>query len=393
MGFDIQQWLEKERRYGNSRPVPKSEDGRVLVQLKVPGLQLHMRNPEPEHVAALNEIRAKFPWAFEVNPPKHVNPKLTALSVLKKGEQEVCQEVAIGPATLLLIARGELDVHVYRFKKKVRKQASELLELGDIGADMLDAIARINGLAGDPCLFGAYARWLKRSLAGEESVIYSLVCPDYSHADGRYTFDELWDGVGLVALRAMDGLVPLVDFVHRHKELAGARIVVAMADFEADSELVRGHLGISHEEFVDQCRRSQQALASEIMRRFPHVKDRIQTPLFTEHIGRKQWDAYRAQAQCHVDSGRFTGAFPLDERGMRFITDRRASLFERWMPEVEPRQALLIQSVEYGAVGTATMDNGVNGMLLAADSVLMGPFMHMGSSRVRPTVHMRDAGY
>jgi len=414
MSFDLTAFLNQT--YGRTgermppRPLPPSHEQAALAQMGLGDLSLRFNPDWPEDLREAHALlQSQFPWLFQKNPAGHIEARpVVTYRVRRQPKDKTGRKIKgthpvdmvesrrVGLATLILIASGKLDLPVHRFKERVREAAQPLLDLGHAGADFVDLICTLAGgkLFAPDAMIESWATWLTRALSGESSTLVSLVCPDYEVVDGKYTFNALGDGVGLVAGRVIDTLSAWHAFAVKHQ--LPISFVICMADFEADSEATRERVGLTHEEFLARCHRSQQAMFASIHEAIPAINGSIRTPFFTEVIGgRRAWDTALEQARQCIARDDLTGAFPLDDAGMEMILRARGPMWQIWWPDLDPLDALKLQIVEYGAAGMSVFSGDVfpNALMLGGDSPFMSPFVQMGGDRVRPTVYLKAMDY
>ncbi|GEM_PF-5680285 len=259
-----------------------------------------------------------------------------------------------------------------------RSRLQDILDLGAPG-EALIATFRAMKTARFPRQIGtAVADWLRRAIAGEPSSIFAAVCPDYAvDGLGRYTFEDLQSGVGLVAQRILRSLNPLSDYCQGHG--LPVTFVIAIGDFEADNEVTCRKMGITRDEFLERLRASQEAFRSAAPAGL-----RLETPFATE-LG--DWHGTLALARTEAAQGRMTGAFSISDDDLAEICEARGSLYRRWFGEdVDVRQVLMAQAPEYMTLGTLAATACPNPLILGGDSPAMAAFWQGLGDTVRPAI-------
>lgn len=251
-----------------------------------------------------------------------------------------------------------------------------------------------------PAISHEIGMWLSGLLHGESATIRTIICPDYSwepnpenpNVPFRYTFAELWDGVGLTAQRARKRLPEIWRFLQQCGVTAHQiRFVVSIADSEGESEALLQQLGISQEEFMARCSRSSAALVEAFAQEAPDIPVTC-TSLLTEASG--QWTACRSQAQQIVDAGRHFGRLqmpgdPAWQQGLWTRTLRmRENIYKRMRPGVPTDQALREQCVDYVGSGVLCARESRT-FYFGVDNHVMAPFVQGGSpGRALPVMYM-----
>ncbi|MCW1929697.1 MAG: hypothetical protein KIH62_000085 [Candidatus Kerfeldbacteria bacterium] len=294
--------------------------------------------------------------------------------------------------TQLLIELGMISLPLDRFTPEITRKYKEILEVGVCGEEFVEFMYELDCYSPPAQMKPVVAEWLARLARGDESTVVITVCPDYSHENGSYNFRELWDGVGLVARRALQAAVLL----HQMQQRTGTplRIVVAIADFEGDSDTVCARLGISRDEFKARCQRSQQALRAEAEKLSPGIEEILETPLWSELVSRAEWESTLTRARESVAREELSGVFHLKPDELEGMARMRHPMYKRWHgEECDPVRIILSQAPEYGAVGALVARRFPNALILGADHVAMSPFLHMLLPALAPVVYMKKADY
>lgn len=172
-------------------------------------------------------------------------------------------------ATLLLEsqrATGEEPIFVPdAFPPEIARKVAILRELlGGFADDFVKMLMALPAIMPPRKIIHALAGWIKEAREGQPITVFSAVCPPYSFRETgdpkrpfEYTFDGLHDGVGIVAKNVLNAIVPISSFFR--DQGWDVRFLVAMADFEGDSPETLERVGLTHGEFMDALRASQQA--------------------------------------------------------------------------------------------------------------------------------------
>lgn len=96
------------------------------------------------------------------------------------------------------------------------------------------------------------------ALFQDEPCILTPVCPDYSHKNGKYTFQGMRDGVPLLFKRHRPFLSRVL------KIIPGARVMIFLADHERELQHLRGVLRVPNEQFERNIQGSLKALRDTV---------------------------------------------------------------------------------------------------------------------------------
>lgn len=113
-------------------------------------------------------------------------------------------------------------------------------------ADVDEALERLRGLTTICGTFSCSRKMLVRigtRLLDKKLIILAPYCPDYSNANGRYTFRELHGGLSLLAKMHIDFLQKVVEI------LPDAKPILLVADLEAEDGEIRRAVHKTREEF------------------------------------------------------------------------------------------------------------------------------------------------
>lgn len=292
---------------------------------------------------------------------------------------------AVSLADLAKYARGELTLEFDAFDRATQKRVQPLCDVGKVGEAFARMLVSLPISFPPPEVMQAAAAWLKRAMAGEPSTIFSGVCPDYEvDAEGRYTFNALNDGVGIVAKKVQRALPTVWGFMREHG--LNVNFVVAIGDFEADSEEVLQRVKLTRDEFRARLSRSQEAFRAGL-----HPEMPLQTP-FAGDVG--DWYATIDAARAEVASGKLSGPYKLEDRDLAQIVKARTSLYERWYGEGIDAEAILRRQIpEYSAMGTIAERAYQNVLVLGGDATVMGIFWQGLAAQIRPVIYLRNVEY
>lgn len=232
----------------------------------------------------------------------------------------------------------------------------------------------------------AIVEWLARAAAGEPSHVMTVVCPDYAvDAQGRYTFQQLNGGIGLVAQRALQ-LLP--EFWQMLRECGiDTRMIVAIGDDEADDERIRAGVSETRESFRAKMRASQQALAQQFPKHIP-----VETPFMTE-MNPALWQESLRKANELAQSRFFYGPLRISGRKRRQHMESRASLYRRWYGlRADVPQLFAHQAASYMASGQLVASTS-NCLYIGCDSPAMTMCMHGLSESPLPVLSTHGAQY
>ena len=213
---------------------------------------------------------------------------------------------------------------------------------------------------------------LLRGLAGEEITLISPVCPDYGYVPHkgrfRYTFDQLGDGIGLVAGRIVNALPPLRETLLRHG--IRCRTVIAAGDFEGLDEATVARVKETRASFLAKVRCSQEKVMAAL--------GFDATSVFIAELagGEAAWRelttrAYRSLAGDDLDALMST-QIDLDS-----ILDTRMPLYQAWhgnRSRTDLADVLLMQCAEYAAMGALFHRSFTNPLVIGGDHCRMMPF-------------------
>lgn len=228
----------------------------------------------------------------------------------------------------------------------------------------------------------ACATVLNAGMRGETITLAGAFCPDYAYEETgnpqlpfRYTFDGLGEGVGLVARQfaritpQLSGFLSDMGIPHR--------IVLSIADFEADSDDILAQVGVGRDEFIRRCRRSLDAFRQSVPSDLP-----LDLELFGTERDKGRMRGYADHAIAEMRVGRF-GMMPALHRDLSTvlsrIPDQYRTFYERWygrsMVDLEVNNIVHGQGGEYAAVARIYHEDfGDNLILLAGDRPEMNKF-------------------
>ncbi|KQP20517.1 hypothetical protein [Pseudorhodoferax sp. Leaf267] len=216
------------------------------------------------------------------------------------------------------------------------------------------------------------AELLLKGLAGEQITLISPVCPDYGYetvtGGFRYTFDELRDGVGLVAGRVVGVLPHLQDLLSRHG--IRSRIVIAAGDFEGLDDATVGRVKETRESFRQKLARSQERILRALGRPAASV--------FIAELagGEAAWNALVGSAYQSLRGDDFAALMPT-RVDLSSILDTRMPLYHAWhvgRTRDQLADVLLRQCAEYAAMGQLFHATYRNALVVGGDHNRMMPF-------------------
>lgn len=294
--------------------------------------------------------------------------------------------------TMLLMELGLMALPLDLFVPEVMRKYADIIHVGPVGIEFVNLIYELDAHAPPEQMIPTIALWLMKLQQGLPTTVVMTVCPDYSHDNGSYNFQQLWDGVGLVAQRALRASVLL--YTLQQRTGTRLRIVVAIADFEGDSENVCTRLGITQTEFKARCQRSQIAFRAEAEKASPGIEKILETPLWSHIVKREEWSSVLVRTCESVARNELSGFFHLKPGDLNGMAKMRHGMYKRWHGEdCDPVAIILRQAPEYGAVGALVAKHFANPLVLGADHVAMSPFLHMLLRQLLPVVYMKKADY
>ncbi len=269
--------------------------------------------------------------------------------------------------------------------KNRRMQAllTPLLDVGPTATAFAQLLTQLPVACQPEEVMTALAEWFAKALGGEPSTVVAGVCPDYAHQNGVYTFDELRDGVGLVAGRVVEAVRTLAAFFEQHE--LPVSFVLAAADHEADDLANCDRVSVTQEEFRCRVRKSQLALAS-VCNGY-----KVVTPFITE-VG--DWPAVLEEARRAVAMGKYAGPFSVTQEHLGHMAEMRRPLYAKWHNgDIDALALLLAQIPEYAALPALLCRNFPNPLVLDSGTPLMRIFMHGLSTTVRPMIGLDTSRY
>ena len=270
-----------------------------------------------------------------------------------------------------------------QFAAEVMRAAVPLQEvLGEaLGIKMAEFIFNHKMLIPPPTVARLLARVIEAGQQGQSITVVGAFCPDYAYEETgnpqipyRYTCDGLGQGVGLVA-QQFARIVP--GFSRLLAELGVShQIVLAIGDFEADSQAVLDRVGVDRNEFVRRCQGSLDAFQQRIPNDIP-----LQLELFAAARGGERFRRYATEATARFlqdDFGHMVDVYPSLSNVIARIPAQYQTFYERWykcgMDDKQVRGIVFAQGGEYSAMARIfTEDFGSNIVVLAGDR----PEMHL----------------
>jgi len=133
-----------------------------------------------------------------------------------------------------------MDAHK-KIKSALRRELK--YDRVDLIDDVMHRLTNITALCGEVTHSIKMQKRMGRLLLRDNPTIIAPACPDYSHMEGKYTFRSLGKGIPLLAQVHCQFLKSIADY------LPDARIIIALADHEADDALLCDAVGVSHKTF------------------------------------------------------------------------------------------------------------------------------------------------
>ncbi|WP_253450930.1 hypothetical protein [Halomonas sp. Y3] len=218
----------------------------------------------------------------------------------------------------------------------------------------------------------AFTQSIQAGLNGKEVTLVSPVCPDYGYEkkEGkyRYTFEELGDGIGLVAQRVVRALPKLMEVLVRHG--IKTNVAVAAGDFEGFDSATLQRVSETHETFRAKIVSSQ----SRILKALGGNAESIM--ISDEVGGEKSWERLVNEAKGRLKEGDY-GSIEIGDVNIHEILDSRIPLYREWHVGKDRNQLLdilLQQAAEYSVMGKLFSERWGNPIVIGADHNMMQPF-------------------
>jgi len=224
-----------------------------------------------------------------------------------------------------------------------------------------------------------------RLAEGHPLTLTSVICPDYGtgmNFDSRltYNFNDLGDGVGLVAGRALDVHVSLLQFFG-DEGVEAVSSELLMADQEVTPENCK-RVGIDEVEFLARLRRSQEALKVKATEKGVSIS----APLLVEP-DQTSWSSAVESARTMIQQ--------VPDAQVQGVRRVRSSFLQRWagrrLETHEIDEMIRGQGAEYITVGKhlARTDR----LILGLDAIAMAMFLRRGTKGVTPVVYFKRPDY
>ena len=223
-----------------------------------------------------------------------------------------------------------------------------------------------------PHFMARFAHALRRGLAGETVTLVSPVCPDYGYETRngrfRYTFDQLGEGIGLVAGRVVKTLPVMQQVLEKHG--IRTRLAVAPGDFEGLDASTLDRLKETREGFAYKLRVSQGKILAQL-------GAATETLFIAEAAGGEAaWHALTADACARLAAGD-NGYIVDGDLDYASIFNARLPLYQAWHQQRgkdELMRVLYAQGAEYAAMGQVFAGQWSNPIVIGADHNRMQPF-------------------
>jgi len=382
---------EKLKKYGKREEVISGRESQAVLN----DLELSNYGSWPRNKTAYKIIQESFPdFSWE----EHISEdgRRYVVFINPPSYRSSLAEMTLEAIRRIFQASGFCSgfsqrIEIESFTPRVKDKVEPLILRGEQGLEFAKLITSLPISLPSIEVMEAVGNWFERALSGEKCTILSPVCPDYATRETNdqscpriYTFDGLGSGIGYVAQRALFVLPFLWEFFKEKK--VDVEFVVAIADFEGDSDETCQRVGITREEFYSRLRKSQEAFKKACPSDMP-----VKTPFFTE-INPDLWQESFSLAKKAVRAGDF-GALCLNDEDIGIIAQSRISLYRRWYGDnVDAEEILLRQAPEYMAMGRVS-DSLPGSMILGADAVSMAHFMQGLTDTARPVMYMKNINY
>lgn len=241
----------------------------------------------------------------------------------------------------------------------------------------------------DKTMAGMLARVLRRGQEGHRIHVLGAFCPDYSYEPTgdpnlpwRYTFDNVGEGVGLVAQQFARVTAPLSQFLSSIG--VGHEMVFGIGDFEADSakilqRVLKAEGPDAYREFVRRCAKSLDAFRAKMGNDLPLTLELCDADRCKGRLRPYAREAY--DRMVAGDFGRIGEVFGDPHKVIRQIVKENGSFYKRWyerpdMSEEEIRLLVLEQGAEYAALARIYAEDfgEENIIVLSGDRPLMHTF-------------------
>lgn len=320
--------------------------------------------PEFSWNISSNNFDDKIPAAIEIKSPRVNNLRPSLLSLL------------------LDRVSAEKDTLLHRKYKCVDKIPINLAKAISV------VMKKIEVIYPDEQDMQLFVNWLIVGLNGHELTIFSPVCPDYSveptgdpKCPYRHTFNELGEGLGLIAKRILTAVPILINALESFG--LTIKIIIGIGDFEANSQANLKRLGITKDEFLNRVAKSKKAL-KEDAHHFMDIR------MITDMLGGQ--DAWLIAYDEFIN--RFSqsnfGASDLNYEKLMKIVEKRKNLYDRWYGE-KPLSGhltqLLNQGAEYAVMGSLILRSMKNCLVLGADNDAMSSFYSI--EKKIPTLYLK----
>ncbi|MFZ5365654.1 MAG: hypothetical protein ACOZBH_05685 [Patescibacteria group bacterium] len=124
--------------------------------------------------------------------------------------------------------------------------------------DIMEKTARLLDICGQASQARKVAVRIGMLIVSGSPTVVAPCCPDYSHQNGIYTFQGISGGVSLLAQKHIAFLRKVIQIVPE------ARIILTLADLEAEDEEIRKCLHLSKEEFTQLLHSSLNAMRQDV---------------------------------------------------------------------------------------------------------------------------------
>lgn len=262
------------------------------------------------------------------------------------------------------------------------KPLSTVLGNEVLAAELGELLFRLKMEFPIPSIQQLLAPVLERGLNGEKIWITGAFCPDYGYEETgdpnlpyRYTFDQLGEGVGLVA-RQFARVVPQLSEFFTARNI-DHEFILGIGDFEADSQETLERVGVTKDEFHRRCEVSLQAFQELVGNDYP-----ITLEMCAKNRGEERFRRYQQRATEQMLAGNWgmmSQVYPNANGIIDEIVRDNGTFYKRWygdsIDDAQIRQRVLEQGGEYSSLALMDVeDYGSNVILLSGDRPKMHTF-------------------
>lgn len=297
------------------------------------------------------------------------------------------KRIPIELVALDVVHEGEIPYHI-------KKKAELILNSFDrnFAVDLIKTFMQSGMLFPPKKIVKNFIEVLKKGMKGEEIILTSCVCPDYSYVkkdhinrtNYEYTFQSLGGGIGLVAKQVQRMSKAFDEFFQKYS--IKYKFVMSIADYEANEkncELV----GETRSSFMKKCKNSLITFEQSL------TDVPIISRMFQDEWAFGRWKDSLEYCEREIKKGNFgmiKDATGKDAKStLSFISKDSANFYRRWYPGItddEIYNLVIEQAAEYAA-SSMIMANDFKGtgfIQLAGDRPKMNIFNNFAS--LHPTI-------